>query len=267
MARRKPKSIPLVPFLSAVLHGAARQRVDFERAVGEEVQRRKRLGGQPSRGVVFPPGYEAEFAEAADWVRSVEAAAWLTASQDAPPWQEMWERASSRVLATLQHSSTTETALREYLARWRLNEVEESTDLSRELARLDEQGFGRTLADELRTTYSAEVLQVCGRLQNGSVERQRPVPARKYSKLGKRPTRGTARWVTVTEAAQASGCSRGQITRAADKGSLKSNGKKGPARLIDPADLTRWQLRRAEQKNPVETHDTVAKKLRAAQTK
>jgi hypothetical protein len=66
----------------------------------------------------------------------------------------------------------------------------------------------------------------------------------------------------VTEAAKAAGCSRGEISRAAGNRSLKSNGKKGKARRIDAAGLAMWQLRRAERKEPVESQQTVRRKLK-----
>jgi hypothetical protein len=50
-----------------------------------------------------------------------------------------------------------ESALREYLARVRLNEVAEPTPLSVELARLDADGFGTRLADALRQKFPAEM--------------------------------------------------------------------------------------------------------------
>ncbi len=71
-------------------------------------------------------------------------------------------------------------------------------------------------------------------------------------------------WLTVTDAAKASGCNRGEISRAADNGSLKSNGEKGRQRRIDAADLALWQVRRAKRKEPVESNATVERKLKRA---
>jgi hypothetical protein len=71
-----------------------------------------------------------------------------------------------------------------------------------------------------------------------------------------------ADWLKVTEAARVTGCNSGEITRAANTGSLKSNGKKGRARRIDPADLSRWQLRRTEREEAVESNAVVEKKLK-----
>jgi hypothetical protein len=72
------------------------------------------------------------------------------------------------------------------------------------------------------------------------------------------------RWLTVTEAATASGCNPGQISRAADSGTLKSNGKRGRGRLIDAADLSLWLLRRAERGEVTESTEAVERKLKRA---
>jgi hypothetical protein len=52
-------------------------------------------------------------------------------------------------------------------------------------------------------------------------------------------------WLTVSQAAKAASTNTGTITRAVDKGELKSNGMRKHQRRIDPADLTRWILVRA----------------------
>jgi hypothetical protein len=74
-------------------------------------------------------------------------------------------------------------------------------------------------------------------------------------------------WLTVTQAASVSGCSRGEISRAADNGSLKSNGEKGRERRIDAAHLALWQLRRAERKEAVESDTTVENKFKGTDRK
>jgi hypothetical protein len=70
-----------------------------------------------------------------------------------------------------------------------------------------------------------------------------------------------SRWLSVTEAASASGCHRGDITRAVDKGELGSNGKRKRERRIDAASLALWQLKRANRPEPVESDGAVKKKL------
>jgi hypothetical protein len=69
------------------------------------------------------------------------------------------------------------------------------------------------------------------------------------------------RWLTVTDAAKAAGCNRGEISRAADKGELTSNGKNGRERRIDAVSLAQWQLKRANRPEPVESDESVRKKL------
>jgi hypothetical protein len=73
------------------------------------------------------------------------------------------------------------------------------------------------------------------------------------------------KWLTVSDAAKASGCTAAQISGAVRDGRLKSNGKKGRERRIDAADLTLWQLRRSNREGYVESDATVAKRLKRAQ--
>jgi hypothetical protein len=61
------------------------------------------------------------------------------------------------------------------------------------------------------------------------------------------------RWLTVTKAAKAAGVEVWKITRAADQGELKTNGKARNERRIDKISLVDWQLRRAEHPEPEET--------------
>ncbi|MBI2481515.1 MAG: helix-turn-helix domain-containing protein [Planctomycetia bacterium] len=68
-------------------------------------------------------------------------------------------------------------------------------------------------------------------------------------------------WITVTEAAKVTGANRGVISRAVDKKELKGKGK-GRKRRICPADLTRWQLARANRPEPQESDAMVKEKLR-----
>lgn len=54
-------------------------------------------------------------------------------------------------------------------------------------------------------------------------------------------------WITVTEAAREQRVEKHEITRAANSGQIRTNGKSGHARRIDAASLVEWNLRRAEQ--------------------
>jgi hypothetical protein len=78
---------------------------------------------------------------------------------------------------------------------------------------------------------------------------------------------GGSTWITVTEAANASGCYPWEITRAVNNGSLKSNGEKGRTRRIEAADLTLWQLRRAANGRTSESPEAVERKLKRARGK
>jgi hypothetical protein len=74
-------------------------------------------------------------------------------------------------------------------------------------------------------------------------------------------------WLTVVEAARIAGCNSGVISNAASAGFLKSNGERGRKRRIDAADLSRWQLRRAERREPTESNAAVEKKLKEGGTR
>jgi hypothetical protein len=76
---------------------------------------------------------------------------------------------------------------------------------------------------------------------------------------------GASEWLTVSDAAKASGCTSAQISGAVRDGQLQSNGEKGRKRRIKAADLALWQLRRAKREGVVESDATVEKKLRRAQ--
>jgi hypothetical protein len=77
--------------------------------------------------------------------------------------------------------------------------------------------------------------------------------------------KGRREWVTVREAAIVAGCNPGVISRAADSGTLKSNGKKGSERRIDAADLTLWQLQKAKRGEATESDAAVERKLKEAE--
>jgi hypothetical protein len=69
---------------------------------------------------------------------------------------------------------------------------------------------------------------------------------------------GQEGWLTVSEAAKiASGANTGVITRAVDAGDLRSNGKRGRQRRIDPTDLARWLLARASRTESGESEQQV----------
>lgn len=52
-------------------------------------------------------------------------------------------------------------------------------------------------------------------------------------------------WPTVSEAAREQAVGKDIITKACNNGALKTNGKTGRARRIDPASLIQWNLKRA----------------------
>jgi len=70
------------------------------------------------------------------------------------------------------------------------------------------------------------------------------------------------RWLTVSEAAQISGCNKGIITKAVNDGKLKGNGLTGRERRIDGVDFNRWQLERAGKSEPSESDEAVKKLVR-----
>jgi hypothetical protein len=79
--------------------------------------------------------------------------------------------------------------------------------------------------------------------------------------LSSAPSTGTV-WLTVSKAARVAGCNPGEISRAVTSGKLKSNGESGRLRRIDAADLSLWQLRRAEREEPTESDEAVERKLK-----
>ena len=74
-------------------------------------------------------------------------------------------------------------------------------------------------------------------------------------------------WLTVSDAATVAGCNRGVISRAADAGNLKSNGKKNHDRRIDAADLSRWILQQSQKPEQGESDEGVEAKMKKAQIK
>ena len=68
-------------------------------------------------------------------------------------------------------------------------------------------------------------------------------------------------WLTVGDAAKAAFVNPGQITRAVNDGSLKSNGLTSRRRRIDKAALTDWMLKRSKKPEPRENDEVVRRKL------
>jgi hypothetical protein len=75
------------------------------------------------------------------------------------------------------------------------------------------------------------------------------------------------RWLTVGESAKTAGAEPYEITRAADRGDLKTNGENKHKRRIDAIDLTRWIRSRAEQSDVPESDESVERMLRRATEK
>jgi hypothetical protein len=69
------------------------------------------------------------------------------------------------------------------------------------------------------------------------------------------------RWLTISDAARVSGINKGIISRAADAGELRDNGKTERARRIDALDFIQWQLKRAKAE-PAENAATVERLVR-----
>src|SRR5262249_21818257 len=65
------------------------------------------------------------------------------------------------------------------------------------------------------------------------------------------------RWITVSDAARITGCSKGVISRAVDAKELSGNGQSGRERRIDAVDLARWQLARVNKPEPSESDEAV----------
>ncbi len=64
-------------------------------------------------------------------------------------------------------------------------------------------------------------------------------------------------WLTVSEAARVATTNSGTITRAVENGEIRSNGKRGRDRRIDPAGLSHWMLSRANRPEPQESEEQV----------
>src|SRR5262249_42079235 len=78
--------------------------------------------------------------------------------------------------------------------------------------------------------------------------------------LGQTETEGDQEhsgWLTVSAAAKVAGINTGTLTRAVDAGEIRSNGKRGRDRRINPGDLTRWLLARADKPEREESEEQV----------
>jgi hypothetical protein len=144
---------------------AVRKRYDELRAAGP---------GQDERDA---PAWEARiFREAQEQVAR-ECVAQQQAARDGIPTvrRTPWNQAVSLLLQAISaplanerdseflmpdEPTADESALREYLCRVRKNAVEETTKLSRELARLDGEGFGNRLAEMLLQEFPEEMAEV-----------------------------------------------------------------------------------------------------------
>ena len=99
------------------------------------------------------------------------------------------------------------------------------------------------------------------------VDTARPAEVIDTARLPKRSNRrtewgeGPAKWITVTQAAKISGIAKGAISRAVDRKELKGTGR-GRKRRICPADLSRWQLEKAERPPVNENAAKIRDKLR-----
>lgn len=71
----------------------------------------------------------------------------------------------------------------------------------------------------------------------------------------------TDTWLTVGDAAKASGCPAYTITRAANHNELVTNGETEHARRVSGASLAEWQRNRAMQPERIETDAAVRRKL------
>ena len=134
-------------------------------------------------------------------------------------------------------------------------------------------GGGPDNAYPLWPDVKACLQQFAIRLRNGLVEPKKPEgdADRDQGGTGRSECKAEANTLphnlTVSQAANVSGCNPGVISRAVDDGSLKSNGEKGRKRRIDSADLTRWQLSRAHGKETVESNEAIERKLKRARGK
>jgi len=76
------------------------------------------------------------------------------------------------------------------------------------------------------------------------------------------PLAETNRWIKITEAERVSAINKGVISRAADRGDIKSNDKKGPERRIDGISFLQWVLQRAEEPSqPNANHEELSTKV------
>ncbi len=73
----------------------------------------------------------------------------------------------------------------------------------------------------------------------------------------------TVCWLSLADAERLSGVNQGVISRAVDRGEIKSNNQKGRGRRkIDSADFNRWLLERSQRPERIEGEAEVERKLR-----
>jgi hypothetical protein len=70
------------------------------------------------------------------------------------------------------------------------------------------------------------------------------------------------RWLRVQDAAKAAGVTESMISRAVTSGELKGNGEERKKRRVCAIDLVRWQKERADKPEPVESAESVQRKLK-----
>jgi len=85
------------------------------------------------------------------------------------------------------------------------------------------------------------------------------VADRKSDKAGVSP-----RWISLADAERATGVTRGVLSRAADRGEIATNGKRGPGRLLDGSSLLNWAVARAGRGERGESDTAVRKKMHDA---
>jgi hypothetical protein len=79
--------------------------------------------------------------------------------------------------------------------------------------------------------------------------------------LGQTTKSDGSKWLTVTEAATASGATKSEITKAANCGALISNGQVRHKRRISKTSVMDWQLQRATKPERIETDAAIQRKL------
>jgi hypothetical protein len=95
--------------------------------------------------------------------------------------------------------------------------------------------------------------------------RQRP--AKRKQSDGNGGAHDADKWIKVSEAQRISGINKGVISRAADVGEIKTNGKKGNARRLDAGSFSQWTLNRSPAAEPTFNPEEVEQRAREARRK